>query len=73
MLAIGARPGAKKQLNKKPSHIMARAALLEERATGLEPVTAAWKAAVLPLHHARDTTSHCTADEDQGLGKRSDK
>lgn len=25
----------------------------EERATGIEPVTAAWKAEMLPLHHAR--------------------
>lgn len=30
---------------------------LTERATGLEPVTTAWKAVVLPLHHARSNQS----------------
>jgi hypothetical protein len=31
----------------------------EERATGFEPVKTAWKAVVLPLHHAR-RVGHCS-------------
>jgi hypothetical protein len=37
-----------------------------ERATGIEPVSLAWKARVLPLHNARDTTREVIAATRQG-------
>ena len=30
-----------------------------KRVTGIEPVTAAWKAEMLPLHHAREDAEKC--------------
>ena len=62
----------KKLPNRKIGHTDLRSAslgLLEilERATGIEPVSSAWKAEVLPLHNARNLRPH-SADGGQVQG-----